>query len=166
MKMRFLVALVFCGVLPGLSFAVEKAPTAVDLLFNVKHLDTLKEGDALSYRFERKVSDQKAAGEAFSDDIGVAITNVTPEDTKNVKLSVFSGDRARNPFVTPGMTGNPLLLWYLNRAVSEYSKLAGGSPNYHKSKFRNALGSAADVTPAKIDFEGKQIDGYKIKLIP
>ena len=166
MKMRFVVATAFCSLASSLSFAAEKTPTAVDLLFNVKHLDNVTASKVLTYRFERKVSSQKIAGEAFGDDIKVTVAKMAPDGSKNVVLAVFTGGRARSPFMTPGMTGNPLLLWYLNRAVSSYSILAGGSTNYLKSKFSTAIGKVAEVEPVKIDLDGKQVDGYKIKLTP
>ncbi len=166
MKMRFVLALVFSAFVSVLSAAAEKAPTAVDLLFKAKHLDTVKKGDALNYQFSRKTLNKKNALDDFEDDIVIDITNETPEKSKNVKLKVFTGDRARNPFETPGMTGNPILIWYLDRCVSTFNQFAGGSTAYLKGKFRTALGDHAKVEETKFEFEGKSVDGYKVKIVP
>ncbi len=166
MKMRFVLAVVCSTFALAVPAVAEKAPKAADLLFNTKHLNSVKKGDALNYRFARTSENTRQNDTSFEDDIVIEITNETAEKTKNVKLKVFTGDRARSSFETPGMTGNPLLIWYLDRCVATYNKVAGGSAMYLKGKFRKALGEDASVEAAKFDYNGKSIDGYKIKLLP
>lgn len=167
MKMRFVMAVLACGFGAAVASAANKTPTAVDLLFNAQHLTTVKKGEELNYRFKRDVSNSKsAASQSFEDDILIEITNETPEKAKNLKLKVFSGDRARDPFETPGMTGNPLLIWCLNRFVASYNKLAGGNAMYLKGKIRDALGDEAKVEPTKLDINGSSVDGHKVMVVP
>lgn len=144
----------------------EKGPSAVDLLFNAPHLKNLEKGNGVKYRFERKVSDELKAGKPFEDTIKVEISNQQSDGAKNVLLTIFSGDRGRDPFETPGMTGNPILTWYLNRCVASFQQLAGGSPQYLKSKFRDALGNGASVEAAKVKVNGQETDGYRITVYP
>lgn len=166
MKTKFGLAVLVLACSAAAVGATEKSPTAVDLLFNARHLDTVKKGDMLNYEFQRAVENSKQPSQSFADGIVIEVTNETPEKAKNVTLKVFSGDRARDPFTTPGMTGNPLLIWYLNRSVSSYNQVAGGSPMYLKGKFRKALGDDAKVEATKIDYDGKSVDGHKISIVP
>jgi hypothetical protein len=160
------------ALVPGVAMAqddaaAKKERTAIDLLFNEKHLKALKKGNKLVYRFKRDVNDASRAGEAFDDTIDVGVTKIQPDGAKNIRMQIFTGERARNPFKTPGMTGNPLLMWYLDRAVATYRLFAGGSVPYLKTGFRNAMRDAAEVTPAKMKVNGgAEVDGYRIKLMP
>lgn len=167
MKMRFVLTVLAMAI--GSSFALAtneaKGPTAVDLLFNSKHLTKVNKGQEIKYRFKMDMS-AKAGNDAFEDDILIEVTNETPEKAKNLKLKVFTGDRARDPFETPGMTGNPLLIWYLNRCVASYGKVAGGSSMYLKGKIRKALGDQAKVEAVQLDLDGKSVGGHKITVVP
>lgn len=144
----------------------QSAPTAVDLLFNARHVDNLNAGQELTYTFTRDVKNSTSFGKSFEDSILIEATHETPEKAKNLKLKVFSGDRARDNFETPGMTGNPLLIWYLNRCVSSYNQVAGGSTMYLKGKIRNALGDEAKVEETDIATDGKTVKGYRISVVP
>lgn len=167
MKMRFVLAVLAMILAPQLATAANEAkgPSAVDLLFNAPHLNQVNTGQELKYRFKRDLK-ARAGSEAFEDDILIEVTNETPEKAKNLKLKVFSGERARDPFETPGMTGNPLLIWYLNRCVASYGQVAGGNSMYLKGKIRKALGEEAKVEAVKLEVDGKSIDGHKITVTP
>lgn len=142
-------------------------PTAVDVLFESKHLGNLKPGSETKYRFQRIVSDEKFLGTPFSDDIALAINKLNPDGTREVTLKMFSGERARDPQVVPDLTGNPVLVVFLDRAISNFASLAGGgNPSYFKGKFREGLRERSKIEPAKIDYNGQKVDGYKVTLVP
>lgn len=166
MTLRIVATLLLCGLVSAAHAAPDKGPTAVDLLFNTKHLDSVKKGDVVNYKFKREVQDMRNGGDPFEDDIVIKITGETPENAKNVKLNIFTGDRARAGIETPGMTGNPMLIWQLNRCVASYSKVAGGSPMYLKGKIREALGKDAKVETAQFEIDGKTVDGHKVTIVP
>lgn len=149
----------------GVAGAQTAAPTAVDVLFERKHLDGLAKGAALTYRFERTVSDAKTQGEGFGDDIQVDVNDVS-EQGKDVAVQIFTGERARERQVIPGMTGNPLLVVFLDRCVINMSRLTGAQAPYLKGAFRNALRDKAKIEPARIDYAGKTVDGYKVTIEP
>lgn len=165
MMTRFAILFAVLGLAAGPAHA-EKLPTAVDLLFNAKHVEAVKKGEELKYEFKRQVSKSKFGTPSFEDEINVEITNETPEKTKNMKLKVFTGDRARSAFETPGMSGNPILIWYLDRYVASYNQVAGGAVMYLKGKVRKALGEEAKVEATKVTVDGKEADGYKITVTP
>lgn len=147
------------------AMAVAEPQTPAELLFDGNHLKLSKQGDELTYRFQRSVSHEKVLGAAFSDDIKVDITGVKDGDKRDFAFKVFTGDRARDPFPDHDRIGNPLLLWYLDRSVNNYKGLAGGGLTYVKSRFMEAL-KTAKAEPTKADVGGKSVDAFKITLAP
>ncbi len=141
-------------------------PTPVHTLFETRQLDLIDKGGEVAYRFDRKVSDEKLLGKAYADDIKVGVKNVGEKGEREVEFKAFTGEQAREPSTWPDLTINPLFIWYLERAVSNFNTLAGGNQMYIKAKFRSALGENAKIAPTKIDLNGKSIDGYKITVAP
>ncbi|MEQ1711653.1 MAG: hypothetical protein ABL908_09640 [Hyphomicrobium sp.] len=156
----------------GLAAAIGSASadpvkrTAVDLLFESKHLELLGKGVEATYRLDRTVTDANLVGEPFSDDIKVAVKDVDAGGKREVVVRLFSGERARDPHTETDLTGNPLLVVFLDRSVSNFGLVGGGNRNYLKQQFRDALRDKADVQPAKVEFDGKTVDGYRITVTP
>lgn len=140
--------------------------SAVDILFESKHLELLAKGAEVKYRIQRTVSDAKLLGEPFSDDIRIGVNAVDPEGKREVVIRLFTGERARDPRVETEMTGNPILIVYLDRAVANYGLVGGGNVNYLKQQFRTALREKADVQTVKVEYEGKTVDGYRVVVAP
>ena len=140
--------------------------TAVDLLFESKHLELLGKGMEATYRLDRTVSDAKLVGEPFSDDIRVGVKDVDQSGKREVVVRLFTGERARDPHTETDLTGNPLLVVFLDRSISNFAIVGGGNRNYLKQQFRAALRDNADVQPAKVEFGGKTVDGYRITVTP
>ncbi|MBL8565543.1 MAG: hypothetical protein JNM89_07505 [Hyphomicrobiaceae bacterium] len=142
------------------------APAATAMLFDASHLANLKKGDELTYHFERKGSEQKVLGENFTDDIHVGIIEEEAGGTRAVSVRVFTTDRARPEQRISGMTGNPLLVVFLDRAVNNFAMLAGGSRPYLKNRFKQQLDGGTTVEPVAIDYKGRKVEGYRVKLTP
>lgn len=140
------------------------APTAV--LFDARHLDNVGKGDALKYRFQRTVSQPKIQGEPFSDDIEIDVLEAVAGGPREVAVKVFTGERGRPVQRINGMTGNPLLVVFLDRAVNNFTQLAGGNRPYIKHKMKMALDQNAKVDPVKVTYAGTAFDGYRIRVSP
>jgi hypothetical protein len=142
----------------------EPAPT--DLLFKQKQMDLVGRGDALTYKFNRKVSDEKLLGPAFSDDIRVGVTKINEKGEREVTLDVFSGNRAQDQQSYPDLTINPIFLWYLDRTVKHIAGLTGANSNYLKGRFRGSFDDKGKVELIKLQFGGKPVNGYKVSIMP
>ncbi len=142
------------------------APSITDALFNTFHLEGLPEGKTLTYDYIRTPSEPKLIGPGFEDTIKVSIDKVTEEKKRNVKVEVFTGERGRDPRDITGLTGNPVLVFFLDRAVANFSLLAGGNRAYHKNRFRVAMRTDGGVEPVKFQYEGKPVDGYRLAIRP
>jgi hypothetical protein len=146
--------------------AMADTPSAVELLFERKHLAALEGGSEVTYRFERTASDPKMLGEPFSDTIKLTITAVAQTGTREVALHMFTGDRARGVHNLPDLTGNPMLVLFLDRAVASMSQLAGGSRPYLKDRLRAGLREKAQLEPTTITYAGKTADAFRITVTP
>jgi hypothetical protein len=137
-----------------------------DLLFETRHLDLIGKGSEVTYHFEKTGTNEQLVGKNYADDIRLGVATVNDKGQRDVVFKVFTGDNARDPQNWPELTINPLFVWYLDRAVSTFNQLAGGSPMYLKHKFREALRDKAELEQIKVDYNGKQVDAYKVKVLP
>lgn len=163
---RLAVAAIMAVSMASAAVADPVKRTAVNLLFESKHLELLGKGMEARYRLDRTVSDAKLVGEPFSDDIRVGVKDVDAAGKRDVIVHLFTGERARDPHTETELTGNPLLVVFLDRAVSNFAIVGGGNRNYLKQQFREALRDKADVQPAKLDVDGKSVDGFRITVTP
>src|SRR5699024_2400816 len=95
----------------------------VDLLFSRPHLSPLPAGAELVYRLERDPSDQSRLGEPMADDIKLLIRSVAPDGGRDVDIELFTGARGRTVNGITGLSGNPLLVIFLDRAVADMVRL-------------------------------------------
>lgn len=154
------------AILASSAYAQAPKATAVDLLFERKHLENVKAGDKLSYRFSRDVTKPDLLGQPFADDVTVDIRKIAADGTREVDVRIFTGERARDPQVIDGMTGNPILVIFLDRSVSSYVALAGGKVPYLKDRFRSALRDRATIEPVKVKLGDKTVDGHRVTISP
>ncbi len=146
--------------------AAAETPKPAEILFERPHIASVAPGTNLVYKFERKPSNPKALGEGFSDHITVTVESDGAPGKKNLRIQMYSGDRAREPQEITDMDGNPMLIVYLDNAVSHFRLLAGGDPSYLKGTFRQSLAQDAKIAPVKIDYKGQSVDGYRVSLTP
>lgn len=144
----------------------DDKPSAVDMIFEHKHLSNVEQGKKLDYKFKRAASDPKLLGESFSDDITLKVVEAKDNGKKAVDLQIYTGDRARDLQKMPGVSINPVFLVYFNQAVNSYSMLAGGQRPYLTRVFSMSFKDKAKVEPIKVDYKGKKIDAYRITVSP
>lgn len=146
--------------------AAEVKQGVRDILFETDHLVKFEQAAELKYRFERSVSEPKLLGPEFTDEIKIAVSKTDSDGKHDVEVQIFSGERGRDTRQFSGMTANPVLVFYLDRAISNYAMLAGGSKGYLKNRFRLALRTTAKVEPVKIKYNGKIVDGHHVWVTP
>jgi hypothetical protein len=146
--------------------AAATKPSSVDILFERKHLTNVSAGTDLVYKFDRTVSSPELLGQPFADEIKVEVKKVATDGTRSVVVKVFSGERARDPHAIDELTGNPVLVVFLDRAVASYMSVAGGKIAYLKDKFRTAMRERATVDPVKVKLGDKTVDAYRVSVAP
>ncbi len=150
---------------PALAAAADTSKSA-QLIFDPPHLELVQKGSEVTYKYERKVSDEKLAGPGYTDEIRVGVFKVTADGKRDVSLQVFSGDRARSPWSETGMTGNPLLLWYLDNCINQYRAVAGGDRDFLKNTFKVSLRDKSTFEDVKVQYEGKSVDAVRVTVVP
>jgi hypothetical protein len=137
-----------------------------DILFARPHLSGVTAGSELIYRLERSPSDVKRLGEPFGDDIKLVVRSAAANGARDIDLRMFTGERAREPMSFTDLTGNPLLVIFLDRAVNNMVRLMGGTAPYLKNSLRSALRDKATSEVAKAEFEGKTLSAIRITVRP
>lgn len=137
-----------------------------EILFARPHLSAVAPGTELTYRLERSPSDAQRLGEPFSDDIKLTVKAVAASGARDIDLRMFTGERARDVNSISGLTGNPLLVIFLDRAVGNMVQLTGGTAPYFKNRLRAGLGDKATSEATKAEFGGRVIDATRISVRP
>jgi hypothetical protein len=150
----------------SLAQAADTPPSITAALFDKPHIGELPAGTKLTYNFERDGSQTKLLGPNYKDDIDLNIDEVAEDGKRTVSVRVFSGDRGREVRTLSGLTGNPVLVFYLDRAVANFALLAGGNRAYHKNRFRIAMGAGGGMMPATFQYKGKTVKGYRLAIKP
>lgn len=149
--------------------AAEPAPpAAATLLFDTPQLARAVPGQPLHYGYHRKMSDAEL-GPSFDDDITLQIEAPgadAPAEARTVKVDFFGRERHRAAGPFEAVTGNPVLVLFLENHVAELSKLLAGNPRYFKNAIRAALRDKAEVTPATFEVAGRSYSGWRVKVTP
>jgi hypothetical protein len=156
-------ALVICA---STGQTADTPPSIAAALFDKEHIGQLPAGTELTYIFERDGSEPKLLGPNYKDDIGLKVDEVTDDGKRTVSVRVFTGDRGREARTITGLSGNPILVFYLDRAVANFATLAGGNRAYHKNRFRIAMRTKDGLFPTTFKYKGKAVNGYKLAIRP
>src|SRR5512139_3629831 len=135
-------------------------------MFNARHLDLVPKGTGIAYKFEHGVTDEKLLGKPFTDDVKLAVSDVTADGQRVLDVTVFTGDRQRPVQNFDGLSINPVFIWFLDKCVENYRTLSGGNHNYIKGRMREAFVDKAKLEEVKVDFNGKSVPGYKVTIVP
>jgi hypothetical protein len=130
------------------------------LLFETDHLAQTKAPATLVYEF-RKLSNVEPA---FTDSVQLDVSR--SKGQLHAVLHFLSGERKRDLPMVDDVHGNPVLLGFLERDIAEMKRLTGGSATYFRKRIRMALANGARVTPERITYQGKAIQGQAVRIQP
>lgn len=144
----------------------DTPPSIAAGLFDKEHIGQLPAGTELTYKFERDGSEPKLLGPNYKDDVKLTIDEVTDDGKRTVGVRVFTGHRGRDVRTFTGLSINPILVFYLDRAVVNFATLAGGNRAYHKNRFRIAMRTKDGLFPTTFQYKGKTVKGYRLAIRP
>ena len=144
----------------------DSVPDAATLLFDRPQLEGTKPGDVLAYSYSRKVSDAALFGPSFDDTIRLTIDRGANDDSRTVRVELFTGAnrRAAGPF--QDMTGNPILSLFLEQHIQVLASQFEANPRYFKTIIRAALRDKAVVTKDAVEIGGRSFSGWHVKITP
>ncbi len=132
------------------------------LLFETPHLKNIGTPSVITYRFERKSQFK----DDFKDTVKVKIDKVLPDGAKDVSFEFFTGRQNRPYPALEHFSGNPLVMVYLSRDVTEMARLVGGSTNFYRSKVRYGFMDKATVSEVEVPGPNGPVKGHKIEMKP
>ena len=153
--MRFAVLAAFSI---GAAGAQPVSPAEV-LLFETDHLAKMQAPATLVYEF-RKLGN---AEPTFTDSVQLDVSR--SKGQLRAALHFLSGARKRDLPEVADAHGNPVLLGFLEHDIAEMKRLTGGAVGYFRKRIRLALANA-QVTPQRITWQGKTVEGKTVRIQP
>lgn len=143
----------------GTAAAQPVSPAEV-LLFETDHLARIAAPATLVYEF-RKLSNVEPG---FTDSVRLDVTR--SNGRLHAAMDFLTGERKRDLPAVDDVRGNPVLLGFLERDIAEMKRLTGGSAGYFRKRIRMALVNGAQVTPQRITYQGKIVEGKAVRIQP
>jgi len=161
LKLLNIVLLAVLVTIPGAVYPTEEETfsRANTELFLTDHLGKVNTPSRLVYDF-RKTGTLE---DGFNDTVEVRFVETPAEQ---VEIVFFTGERSRT---VPPMTvsdGNPVIMMFLQREVSEMGRLTGGSWRHFQKMIKLALENEAQVTEVKVPYGDQASLGLKIRITP
>ena len=160
----FVAAVLACSALPPIASAADPSEfsPAERRLFVDDHLSALPRSATLEYAFAHRGSLEKPFDDTATLHVG------PPHGTtgRSVKGTFLSATRRVDLPDLDGATGNPVILFFLEREVREMHRLTGGSENYYRKRIRMALANGAEVRDVEAAVGARRVPATEIRLAP
>lgn len=128
------------------------------------HLQNIESPGRLFYQFVKRGSLE----EDFSDAVYLDILGINDDGSKEADLQFFTADRRQlvSPDNLSRITGNPVLLVYMQGDVYEMNRLTSGSWRYFQRRIKAAFADGAAIEPVVFEYGDEQLEGEKITIRP
>lgn len=130
------------------------------------HLQNTQPATTLEYRYTHRGT----LDEPFDDTVKLIIL---PADAVGAKdggrptaVAFLSGPRRAASAPVGDPTGNPVVLYFLERDTQELQRLTGGRAGYHKRKILIALAEDKTVEPMEIEWDGRKVAAKRVTITP
>ena len=132
------------------------------LLFMRDQLGAMKPPTTLRYQFTKT----GALESGLQGGIDLVLTKATGGRCCAAEVRV--ADRAIGPSLptVEQASGNPVLLFFLDRDVREMHRLTRGSEAYYRKRIRMAVFEGARVTDVSLAYKGRSVRGKRIDIAP
>ena len=139
-------------------------PSAAErLLFMDAHLARMKAPTTLRYQFVR--TDAKGTG-SFKDTVDIAFARGGTTPCCKVSGTFLSGERAMRPPEVDDARSNPVLMYYLEYEVRQLQRATKGGVAHFRKQIRMSLVDQAEVSPTRIQWEGREVDATTVRVSP
>ncbi|MGH1572507.1 hypothetical protein ACRAWG_19750 [Methylobacterium sp. P31] len=146
---------------------VAAPPTAADLLFDQPHMKNTTPGSTLTYDYLRRSGISKGPfGAPLEDTVTLKLEPGKSPDARDINVTMFSGLNRVPAGPFEDMSGNPVVSLFLENHLRALSKVLEANPRYLKLAIRRGLRERATVTPMKVSFGGREVDGWRVVTKP
>lgn len=131
-------------------------------LFMSDHLAQLRPPVTLHYGFRKTGSLE----EPFDDKISVAFSKGADGKCCTGHGEFFSGARKQPMPEVEGASGNPVLMFFLERELREMQRLTKGSQGHFRKRIRMAVYNGATLRELPLRYRGRDVKGQEITITP
>lgn len=131
-------------------------------LFVDDHLAALPRSATLEYAFSHRGSLE----EPFDDAVTIRVGPPGGTPGRAVKGTFLSAARRIELPELEHATGNPVILFFLEREVREMHRLTGGSESYYRKRIRMALAQDAEIRDVDASTGARRVRAIEIRLAP
>ena len=160
--MRSLAFAVILLAWPAAAPALEQeAPAASELLFETHDWQALPANTALLYRYERVRGLSLEQVRGFTDTIRLVVRPGSAAGSRNVQVEMFSSPHRRPAGPFDEVTGNPILILFLEQHLQTLAAAVGANPRYLRNAIRAGLREKASVIPATITYQDQPVPAWR-----
>jgi len=131
-------------------------------LFIDDHLQGLPGTTTLEYAFSKRGSLEGSV----DDKARVIVGPIRSGGGRATKVDFLSGERKLELPDVGAATGNPVILYFLEREVREMHRLTGGSVSYYRKRIRMALAEGGQVRQVTVDVGSRRLAATQIHIAP
>lgn len=135
---------------------------AQKLVFFKDHLKGVPKGSRLDYGFKSTTKD----ADSFSDEIKITVTKVVDERKRDLEFNFLTGAHHIDFTPAKSYTGNPVIIHFLERDISQMARDTGGFNGYFRNRIRDAFKQPTEMRAVKIQYHGKELDGTEVVVTP
>jgi hypothetical protein len=142
-------------------------PSAADLLFDQPQMKNAAPGSTITYNYLRRSGIFGGPfGAPLQDTVALKIEPGKSPDARDIRVTMFSGLNRVPAGPFEDMAGNPVVSLFLENHLRALAKVLEANPRYLKLAIRRGLREKATVTPTKVEFDGRSVDGWRVVTKP
>lgn len=144
----------------------QETPAAADLLFETRDWQAVPPGTTLLYRYQRVSGLASEQARGFSDTIRLHVAPAAADDARNVQVELFPATQRRPAGPFDDVTGNPVLILFLEQHLQTLATTLGANPRYLRNAIRAGLREKASVTPMTATYRTESVPAWRIETQP
>jgi hypothetical protein len=143
------------------------SPSASDLLFDQPQMKNAASGSTITYNYLRRSGISGGPfGAPLQDTVALKIEPGKSPDARDIRVTMFSGLNRVPAGPFEDMAGNPVVSLFLENHLRGLAKVLEANPRYLKLAIRRGLREKATVTPTKVEFDGRAVEGWRVVTKP
>jgi hypothetical protein len=162
LALRLCLAASLCAALSARAADAQDYSAAEKLLFMSDQLGQLRPPQTLRYAFHKSGTLEAA----FDDQVTVAFSKAADGSCCVSRPEFLTGARRVPVPEVEGASGNPVLMYFLEREVREMQRLTRGSQSHFRKRIRMAIYSGATVREVSLPYRGQQVRGQEVLVSP
>ncbi len=150
----------------ALTCSAGAAQAPLDLLFSTPHLKSIDPGGGATYTHVRRSSGMPALGPDYEGVISLDLGEPGRNGLPGVSVVLDAGGIPRRLDEFHGLSGNPILMVFLEHTVRALSAATGSSPFYLRRRIKEALRESLADRSLTVDTGFGRLAAREFKLRP